>query len=65
MAEKHYINGGDWKTAVNMYRLADMWDDSFRVAKQYGGASAAKQVYTYTLFTYTTVYILTLYTYTL
>ena len=27
-----------------MYRVGDMWDDAFRVAKQQGGASAAKQV---------------------
>ena len=27
-----------------MYRVADMWDDAFRVAKQHGGANAAKQV---------------------
>ena len=43
-AEKHYIEGGDWKSAVNMYRIADMWDDAFRIAKQMGGAVAAKQV---------------------
>lgn len=43
-AEKHYIEGGDWKSAVNMYRIAGMWDDAFRIAKQMGGAVAAKQV---------------------
>ena len=43
-AEKNYIEGRDWKSCVNMYRVADMWDDAFRVAKQHGGANAAKQV---------------------
>ena len=50
-AEKHYIEGGDWKSAVNMYRIADMWDDAFRIAKQMGGAVAAKQVRTFLSFT--------------
>jgi intraflagellar transport protein 172 len=30
-AENYYVNAGDWKSAVNMYRRLDMWEDSFRV----------------------------------
>ncbi|ESP05446.1 hypothetical protein LOTGIDRAFT_228027 [Lottia gigantea] len=43
-AELHYVEGEDWKAAVNMYRAADMWDESYRVAKAHGGQQAAKQV---------------------
>ncbi|XP_063414390.1 intraflagellar transport protein 172 homolog isoform X2 [Mytilus trossulus] len=43
-AEHHFVEGGDWKAAVNMYRSQDMWDESHRVAKSAGGATAAKQV---------------------
>ena len=30
-AEAHYIDAGDWKAAVNMYRAQDMWDAAYRV----------------------------------
>ena len=30
-AELYYISGNDWKTAVNMYRKADMWEEAYRV----------------------------------
>ncbi|CAC5423828.1 IFT172 [Mytilus coruscus] len=43
-AEHHFVEGGDWKAAVNMYRSQDMWDEAHRVAKSAGGATAAKQV---------------------
>eukprot|EP01135_Chromosphaera_perkinsii_P005322 Nk52_evm3s343 gene=Nk52_evmTU3s343 len=43
-AEQHFVAGNDWKSAVNMYRANDMWDDAHRVAKQHGGPNAAKQV---------------------
>ncbi|KAJ1528639.1 hypothetical protein ONE63_007034 [Megalurothrips usitatus] len=43
-AEHHYIQAGDWKSVVNMYRTALMWEDAYRVANQKGGAVAAKQV---------------------
>ncbi len=29
-AEIHYIQAGDWKSAANMYRLLDNWDDAYR-----------------------------------
>ena len=32
-AEHHYCAAGDWKGAVNMYRAADMWEESYRVSK--------------------------------
>ncbi|CAG0880914.1 unnamed protein product [Cyprideis torosa] len=43
-AEQHYIKAGDWKTAVNMYRGAEIWEDAHRVAKEHGGPNAGKQV---------------------
>ena len=43
-AERHYIEAGDWKSAVHMYRGIDAWEDAYRVAQSHGGASAAKQV---------------------
>ncbi|KAL2082479.1 hypothetical protein ACEWY4_022297 [Coilia grayii] len=43
-AEYHYLEGQEWKGAVNMYRGHDMWEEAFRVAKNHGGAGAHKQV---------------------
>uniref|UniRef100_A0A672S1B2 Intraflagellar transport protein 172 homolog n=1 Tax=Sinocyclocheilus grahami TaxID=75366 RepID=A0A672S1B2_SINGR len=43
-AEYHYLEGQDWKAAVNMYRVNDMWEEAYRVSKTNGGASAHKQV---------------------
>ncbi|KAE8605809.1 hypothetical protein XENTR_v10015326 [Xenopus tropicalis] len=43
-AEYHYLEGSDWKAAVNMYRGADMWEDAHRVAKSHGAANAHKKV---------------------
>ncbi|XP_064196298.1 intraflagellar transport protein 172 homolog [Anguilla rostrata] len=43
-AEYHYMEGQDWKAAVNMYRNNTMWEEAYRVAKSHGGASAHKQV---------------------
>ncbi|XP_072536228.1 intraflagellar transport protein 172 homolog isoform X2 [Salminus brasiliensis] len=43
-AEYHYIEGQDWKAAVNMYGTNDMWEEAYRVSKSHGPASAHKQV---------------------
>uniref|UniRef100_A0AAY4EKD8 Intraflagellar transport protein 172 homolog n=1 Tax=Denticeps clupeoides TaxID=299321 RepID=A0AAY4EKD8_9TELE len=43
-AEYHYMEGQDWKAAINMYRTNDMWEEAYRVAKSHGGANAHKQV---------------------
>lgn len=43
-AEQHYIDAGDWKAAINMYRAHNLWDDAYRVAKTHGGLNAANQV---------------------
>lgn len=43
-AEQHFTEAGDWKSAINMYRTQDLWDEAYRVAKAHGGATAAKQV---------------------
>ncbi|XP_061900790.1 intraflagellar transport protein 172 homolog isoform X2 [Entelurus aequoreus] len=43
-AEHYLMEAKDWKAAVNMYRLHDMWEDAYRIAKSHGGANAQKQV---------------------
>ncbi len=43
-AERRYLEGKDWKGAVQMYKHAEMWEDAVRVAKQNGGANASKRV---------------------
>ena len=43
-AEHHYVEAQEWHSAVNMYRSNELWDDSFRVAKFYGGIAACKRV---------------------
>lgn len=30
-AEHHFLEAGDWKAAVNMYRSQDMWEEAHRV----------------------------------
>jgi intraflagellar transport protein 172 len=35
-AEHHYIEGGAWSYAVDMYRARDMWEEALRVAKANG-----------------------------
>lgn len=44
LAEQHYILADDWKAAVNMYRVAEMWDEAYKVAKNHGGMEAGQQV---------------------
>lgn len=43
-AEIHYLAGGEWKAAMNMYRTLGMWEEAYRMAKQNGGATAGNQV---------------------
>ncbi|XP_028253563.1 intraflagellar transport protein 172 homolog [Parambassis ranga] len=43
-AEYHFMEAGEWKAAVHMYRVNDMWEEAHRVAKSHGGANAQKQV---------------------
>lgn len=43
-AEVHYLAAGEWKSAMNMYRVLSMWEEAYRVAKQSGGSAAANQV---------------------
>lgn len=35
-SEHHYIEGGAWSYAVDMYRARDMWEEALRVAKANG-----------------------------
>ncbi|XP_043931402.1 intraflagellar transport protein 172 homolog isoform X2 [Protopterus annectens] len=43
-AEYHYLEAKEWKAAVNMYRMNDMWEEAYRVAKGHGSTNAHKQV---------------------
>ncbi|XP_022904124.2 intraflagellar transport protein 172 homolog [Onthophagus taurus] len=43
-AEAHFLAVGEWKSAMNMYRSLGSWEESYRVAKENGGAPAANQV---------------------
>lgn len=43
-AETHYVAASEWKTAVQMYKNADQWEEAYRVARAHGGTNAAKQV---------------------
>ncbi|KAI9201990.1 uncharacterized protein BJ171DRAFT_584638 [Polychytrium aggregatum] len=43
-AEHHYIEGKDWKSAINMYCANNMYEDAYRIGKAYGGPNSAKQV---------------------
>ncbi|POI27903.1 hypothetical protein CIB84_008347, partial [Bambusicola thoracicus] len=43
-AEYHYLQAKDWKATVNMYRVNDMWEEAYRVAKAHGGANSYKHV---------------------
>uniref|UniRef100_A0A3Q0QW63 Intraflagellar transport 172 n=1 Tax=Amphilophus citrinellus TaxID=61819 RepID=A0A3Q0QW63_AMPCI len=43
-AEYHFMEAEEWKAAVHMYSVNDMWEDAYRVVKSHGGAGAQKQV---------------------
>ncbi|MCQ2816330.1 MAG: hypothetical protein MJ252_03590 [archaeon] len=44
MAEYHYIQAGEWKSCVGMYRNCNMWEDCLRVAKTYGTKSEVNEL---------------------
>ncbi|KAJ3106098.1 hypothetical protein HDU96_008320, partial [Phlyctochytrium bullatum] len=44
LAEHHYIEGKDWKAAINMYCANSAYEDAYRIAKSFGGPNSAKQV---------------------
>lgn len=43
-AEHHFAEAKEWKAAVNMYRVNNLWEDALRTAKVYGGVNASKHV---------------------
>ncbi|KAJ3152666.1 hypothetical protein HDU86_005539 [Geranomyces michiganensis] len=43
-AEHHYVEGSDWKSAINMYCANNMYEEAYRIAKSYGGPNSSKQV---------------------
>ncbi|KAI9096123.1 hypothetical protein DFS34DRAFT_154359 [Phlyctochytrium arcticum] len=43
-AEQHYVEGQDWKSAINMYCANNMYEEGYRIAKAYGGPNSSKQV---------------------
>ncbi|KAJ3395502.1 hypothetical protein HDU92_005616 [Lobulomyces angularis] len=44
LSEHHYVEGKDWKSAINMYCANNMHEEAYRVAKTYGGVTSSKQV---------------------
>ena len=36
LAEQHYISGGAWRNAVEMYKSQNMWEEAVRCSKLYG-----------------------------
>ncbi|KAI8611221.1 hypothetical protein BC830DRAFT_1069003 [Chytriomyces sp. MP71] len=44
LAEQHYVEGKDWKSAINMYCANNLYEDAYRVAKSHGGSNSTKQV---------------------
>ncbi|CAL1585627.1 unnamed protein product [Knipowitschia caucasica] len=43
-AEHHFMEAGDWKAAISMFRAHSLWEEAHRVAKSHGGPSVQKQV---------------------
>ncbi|KAK7878726.1 hypothetical protein WMY93_030965 [Mugilogobius chulae] len=43
-AEYHFMEAGEWKAAINMFRANSMWEEAHRIAKSHGGANIQKQV---------------------
>ncbi|KAL2912183.1 hypothetical protein HK105_208316 [Polyrhizophydium stewartii] len=43
-AEHHYIEGKDWKAAINMYCANNAYEEAYRIGKAHGGPNSAKQV---------------------
>ena len=43
-AERQYVEAGDWKAAVAMYKTREKWEDAMRVAKAHGGEDASVAV---------------------
>lgn len=43
-AEEHFVHGGEWESAVEMYKASENWADAHRVAKSEGGDHAHKLV---------------------
>jgi|TARA_B110000977_G_scaffold108721_1_gene141467 hypothetical protein len=43
-AEAMFVENGEWKLAVTMFRDAGLWEDAVRAARAGGGGSASKQV---------------------
>ena len=41
-SESHYVEAGEWKTAVHMYRKRNLWDDAHRVSERQRGGGGGK-----------------------
>jgi intraflagellar transport protein 172 len=44
LAEKHYIESGNWKSCVEMYRSQNMWEEALRVAKSNGSKGEVNEI---------------------
>ena len=36
-AELNYLSAGEWKSAIQMYKKINRWEDAYRIARLYGG----------------------------
>lgn len=36
-AELHYLQAGEWKHAIQMYKKINRWEEAYRIARSYGG----------------------------
>ena len=44
-AELHYLNAGEWKAAIQMYKKINRWEEAYRIARLYAGnAAVVRQV---------------------
>jgi intraflagellar transport protein 172 len=43
-AEHYYIESGNWKSCVEMYRSHNMWEEALRVAKQNGNKNEINEI---------------------
>lgn len=39
-AELHYLNAGEWKAAIQMYKKINRWEEAYRIARLYSGNPA-------------------------
>lgn len=43
-AEIHYLSAGEWKSAIQMYKKVNRFEESYRIARAYGNSNVVRQV---------------------